>query len=92
MRKVIINILISFPLFWFIYIWCISFFNMNINVDFIPELVWFLLFFIGTPLMWVLGSIYTFYKKLWYWFGMYMLLGGIPVATYFILSVDHSYF
>ncbi|SHO55136.1 hypothetical protein VQ7734_00855 [Vibrio quintilis] len=91
MKPIIVNTLLLCPPVWFIYIWCISFFNIDINMDFMPELIWVLLFFLGTPSMWITGSIYTFYKKSWYWFGVYMFLGGIPVATYFILSFIHAY-
>ncbi|KJY87794.1 hypothetical protein TW84_16065 [Vibrio neptunius] len=31
-----------------------------------------------------IGSIYTAYKKLWWWFGAYMLIGGLPVGIFSI--------
>ncbi|WP_425628114.1 hypothetical protein [Vibrio neptunius] len=31
-----------------------------------------------------IGSIYTVYKKLWWWFGAYMLIGGLPVGIFSI--------
>ncbi|SIO92691.1 hypothetical protein [Vibrio spartinae] len=92
MKKIMINLLLTFPLILFVYIWIVFVFEININVGFIPEFIGVLMIFFGTPLLFLVGSIYTFYKKNWYWFGIYMLLGGFPVATYFILSIIHSYF
>ncbi|MDO6707521.1 hypothetical protein [Photobacterium sp. 1_MG-2023] len=31
-----------------------------------------------------IGSIYTANKKLWWWFGAYMLIGGLPVGIFSI--------
>ncbi|CAM3529030.1 hypothetical protein VA7868_02261 [Vibrio aerogenes CECT 7868] len=39
--------------------------------------------FLGTPVSFLAGSIYTGYKKHWRWFGAYAILGGIPVCVYF---------
>ncbi len=52
------------------------------------SLSWFM--FIALTMM-ILGffinSIYTAYKKLWWWFGAYMLLGGLPIGFFWILTI-----
>ena len=42
-----------------------------------------ILTFIGTPIMFFIGSIYTAYKKLWWWFAAYMILAGFPLSLLF---------
>lgn len=34
-----------------------------------------ILIFVGAPIGFFLGVIYTFYKKLWWWLGTYIFLG-----------------
>ena len=48
-----------------------------------PSSLLILLVFIGTPIMFFIGSIYTAYKKLWWWFAAYMILAGFPLSLLF---------
>ncbi|MUK94281.1 hypothetical protein GNP80_17800 [Aliivibrio fischeri] len=92
MRKIIKRILLLFPLYWFVLLWCWHVFNIPIDfgiiyddeydgygpkpLGLIPNSLALFFLFIGTPLMFFVGSIYSAYKKLWWWFGAYMVLGG----------------
>lgn len=50
----------------------------------IPDSLIIVWVFFVVPLSFFVGSIYTAYKKLWWWFGAYMLLGGLPVGIFSI--------
>jgi hypothetical protein len=78
------NVFLSIPLIWFSLIWCIFVLHIKINVDFIPQLLWVLMLFIGTPLLFLSGFIYTIKSRIWHWLAIYSILGGIPVIYYFL--------
>jgi hypothetical protein len=40
--------------------------------------------FLVTPAIFFIGSAYTAYKKLWWWFAAYMLLAGLPLGMFSI--------
>ncbi|QUJ69102.1 hypothetical protein KDD30_07920 [Photobacterium sp. GJ3] len=50
----------------------------------LPDDIFPLLFFFISPILFFIGSIYTAYKKLWWWFGVYMLIGGLPFGIFSI--------
>ncbi len=54
------------------------------SIGLLPSSLIPFLMFIGTPVMFIIGSIYTAYKKYWVWFGTYMILGGLPVMLFFL--------
>ena len=74
-------ILLTIPMFWFIYIWLVFVFGLSINTDYIPELIWFFTLLVGTPLMFLFGAIYTYWKKHWLWLLTYCVLGGFPIIS-----------
>jgi hypothetical protein len=79
------------PLIWFIYVWLG--FYLDLSVEDSPVfLLWFLMLFFGTPITFVIGTVYTYTKKRWWWFGAYMVLGGAPVLGYFGLAFIDAYF
>lgn len=41
----------------------------------LPDNLYFVIMFLFAPLSFFMGVIYTAYKKLWWWFGAYMVLG-----------------
>ncbi|GLT17766.1 hypothetical protein GCM10007938_15440 [Vibrio zhanjiangensis] len=45
------------------------------SIGLLPSSLIPFLMFIGTPIMFFIGSIYTVCKKLWWWFAAYMILG-----------------
>lgn len=83
------KVFLIFPLLCYVHIWLVFVFNINIIPDWLfydpqsiaptkgllPDDLIPVLFFIGTPVSFFVGSIYTAYKQLWWWFGAYMILG-----------------
>ncbi len=53
----------------------------------LPSVLYPWLVFLVIPLSVVGGTIYTAYKKLWWWFGAYMILGGLPIGAVWILTI-----
>lgn len=84
MRTFIRYLFLLVPLCWYIDLWGIfvfdiKFFNFNIGGGLLVGL-WLLIF---TLLSFIIGATYTYFKKLWYWFAAYVILGGFPVFYYF---------
>nr|WP_300315905.1 hypothetical protein [Halomonas sp.] len=80
------KLFLIFPLLWFLYIWINFSWGVNIytgNSATVHSMLSNLLFF-GTPTYFIIGSIYTYARKLWAYFSAYMLLGGGLVLTWFI--------
>lgn len=48
----------------------------------LPDGVYFVFMFLFLPLSFLIGSIYTAYKKLWWWFAVYMILAGFPLSLF----------
>ncbi|CAM3611579.1 hypothetical protein [Vibrio aquimaris] len=74
--------LLLLPLCWYVLIWDSIVFNGSIprpTINNYPPWVDGLLvpifWLVITPLSFFIGSIYTAYKKLWWWFAAYMILG-----------------
>ncbi|HHC7384288.1 TPA: hypothetical protein ACN30P_003213 [Vibrio parahaemolyticus] len=81
-RKTFTLVLLTLPLLWLAYIWLEFVIQVGISLDFMPESLWFLLLVLGTPLSFICGVIYTYKHRKWWWFGIYMILGGVPVLGY----------
>lgn len=94
------NCFLLIPLIWYVDIWLSFVFDIGLSEDvlgegagdFIPDLVWILMLFVGTPLTFLVGAIYTYWTKCWFWFWAYMILGGGLVAAYFVLAFIDAYF
>lgn len=90
MIKYLRTILLILPLYSYILIWDSMVFHVGV-----PSIsngynypAWFedvvgpILMFLGLPLSFFIGSIYTAYKKLWWWFAAYIVLAGIPLCIF----------
>ncbi|MBP3139598.1 hypothetical protein ACTFQF_19630 [Aliivibrio fischeri] len=44
-------------------------------------------YFITLIVGFLIGSIYTAYKKYWVWFGAYIILGGLPVMLFLLGTI-----
>lgn len=73
-------VLLFVPLFWYVGLWGSFVFDVRIITwnnppALVDDFLGPILLLIGAPLSFVIGSIYTAYNKLWWWFGAYMILG-----------------
>ncbi|MEF1257163.1 hypothetical protein [Vibrio sp. M260112] len=88
MIKYIRFVLLLMPLYLYILIWDSMVFHLgvprfNYNApSWIEDVVGPIALFVGLPLSFFIGSIYTAYKKLWWWFAAYMILAGFPLSLF----------
>ena len=96
------KLLLFFPIAWFAYIWIVLIFHCYITFP-LFSISWHLMIFLGTKILFFLGSAYSFYKKYWGWFLIYCISGGFlvsifsifgytPVLAYFMLNSICHYF
>lgn len=84
MSKTVRYISLSIPLFLFAIIWAIYILNIGVNIDFLSIDLWFFWLLIGAPLSLIIGTIYTLTQKKYWWMAAYLILGGIPILSYWI--------
>lgn len=77
-----------YPLLWFFYTWVNALWGVNIysgNSESVHAVL-ANLFIFGTPTYFLVGSVYTYIRKLWKFFVAYMVLGGGLILTWIIKS------
>jgi hypothetical protein len=95
MRTYIRIALFSFFMLWFasLWLWCWDLPNMvtwafgeDPGLMLIPVLG-----IINIPVI-IICSGYSFYRKYWYWFSAFMIIGGGPIIYYFSRVLFNAYF
>ncbi|MBU2713993.1 hypothetical protein [Zooshikella harenae] len=85
MKKIPIRFI---PLLWFVYLWAgflgvSKYFPTIEKSEFVDDMFPFLILIV-TPLIFIIGTVYSYSKKDWWLFGGYMILAGIPVIWFFL--------
>ncbi len=83
MMRIVKFILLFIPLYWYVLLWDSLVFHIDIptlNIGdnypaWVEDVIGPIFLFFGIPLSIFIGSVYTFRKKYWVWFGAYMILG-----------------
>ena len=74
-RFIVRYIILIWPLYWFVNVWLVFVFNVDTDLEIVPDPIATLFFLFGTPTIFFIGSIYTALKKMWWWFAAYIVLG-----------------
>ena len=74
-QRIVCYIILLWPLYWFVNVWLVFIFEIDTNLNIIPDRIAAGFLFIGTPIICCIGAIYTALKKMWWWFAAYMVLG-----------------